>query len=186
MNSAFHIDGYAITSADGMIAGPDGIMPKSLQFEADRQFFIEALNKVDLVVHGRHSHEGQPNSPMRRRFWMTRSVARLELRPGETRQWSWNPEGMPLEDACRAIGMTGGDIGVLGGPSAYTQFLPVYRAFYLCNAERVRIPGGTPVFAEIRDGHSAEQILRDNGLVPEPTLALDAALGVTLTRWVRA
>jgi hypothetical protein len=186
MSSAFQIDGFAITSADGMIAGPDGVMPKSLQFEADRQFFIDALDKVDLVAHGRHSHEGQPKSATRRRFWMTRSVATLEPRPGEARQWNWNPEGMPLEDACRVIGLMSGEIAILGGPSAYSQFLPHYRAFYLCRAEHVRIPDGTPVFAGLREGYTPEQFLRDNGLTPEPTTTLDAAHGVTLTRWVRA
>ena len=186
MSSAFPIDGYAIASADGMIAGPDGVMPKSLQYEADHRFVEAALEKVDLVAHGRNSYEGHTNSPARRRFWMTRSVAALELRPGETRQWNWNPEGLPLEDACRAVGLISGQIAILGGTSAYDLFLPVYRAFNLCRAERVKIPGGTPVFSAIRAGQSPEQVLRHNGLFAESTRTLDAALGVTLTRWVRS
>jgi hypothetical protein len=185
MSSPFEIEGYAIASADGMIAGPDGVMPKNLQYEADRIFFEGALENVDLVAHGRHSHEGHPNSPARRRFWMTRSVAALELLPGESRQWNWNPEGMPLEDACRATGLTSGRIGIIGGTSAYDLFLPVYHAFYLCRAEHVRIPGGTPVFSAIRQGQSAEQVLQNNFMSPEPKRTLDAAEGVTLTRWVR-
>lgn len=186
MNSPFQIDGYAIASADGCIAGPDGVMPPSLSFEADHRFFVAALEKVDLVAHGRNSHEGQPNSHLRRRLWMTRSVAALEPRPGEARQWDWNPEGLPLDDACRAIGLPRGVVAILGGPSAYGLFLPVYRAFYLCRAERVRIPGGTPVFSTMRDGATVEEVLRQNGLSPEPPVALDAAQDVTLTRWARA
>jgi hypothetical protein len=52
-----HIEGYAIVSQDGMLANEAGIMPDSLTFEADRQFFERAPNGIDVVVHGRHSHE---------------------------------------------------------------------------------------------------------------------------------
>ena len=185
MNSPFQIDGYAIVSADGMIAGPDGMMPEGLKNQADHQFFVEALDKVDLVAHGRHSHEGQPNSDQRRRIWITRSVETLRPRPGVERQWDWNPEGIPFENACRAAGLESGVVAILGGPSAYSLFLPVYRAFYLSRAERARVPGGTPVFTAIRDGLTAEQVLGNNGLEPEPPIDLDAANGVTLTRWAR-
>jgi hypothetical protein len=54
------IDGYAIVSEDGMLANEAGIMPDSLKFEADRQFFERELDGVEVVVHGRHSHEQQP------------------------------------------------------------------------------------------------------------------------------
>jgi len=185
MNSPFHICGYAIVSADGMIADADGNMPDSLKNQADHQFFSEALDDVDLVAHGRHSHEGQPKSDLRRRFWITRSVATLKPRAGVERQWDWNPRGLALADACRAIGLTRGTIAILGGPSAYSQFLPDYQAFYLSRATRARIPGGTPVFTAISDGLTVEQVLRRNGLEPEPTSELDGANGVTLTRWAR-
>ena len=33
------IEGFAIVSEDGMLANAEGIMPDSLKFEADRQFF---------------------------------------------------------------------------------------------------------------------------------------------------
>jgi len=51
------IEGYAIVSEDGMLANDSGIMPDSLKFEADRLFFERALDGVDVVVHGSHSHE---------------------------------------------------------------------------------------------------------------------------------
>ena len=149
MNSLFKIDGYAIASADGMIAGPDGVMPESLKYEADHVFFMRSLETVDLVAHGRNSHEGHPNSHRVRRFWMTRSVSALEPRPGADREWNWNPEDIGIEDACRAVGLFDGTIAILGGASAYGPFLPVYRAFYLCRAERVEIPDGAPVFLAI-------------------------------------
>jgi hypothetical protein len=54
------IEGYAIVSEDGMLANAAGIMPDSLKFAADRRFFESGLDGVDVVVHGRHSHERQP------------------------------------------------------------------------------------------------------------------------------
>jgi hypothetical protein len=160
-------------------------MPQSLKWEADHRFFTAALQKVDLVAHGRNSNEGQPDSTGRRRLWMTRSVATLQPRPGVERQWDWNPEGLALEDACRAVGLERGIVAILGGTAAYDWFLPFYGAFNLSRAERALIPGGAPVFSAIRDGLTVEEIFRRNGLEAEPKLQLDEANGVTLTRWVR-
>jgi hypothetical protein len=68
------IEGYAIVSEDGMLANAAGIMPDSLKFEADQHFFERGLDRVDVVVHGRHSHERQPRSYLRRRLILTRQV----------------------------------------------------------------------------------------------------------------
>ena len=54
------IEGYAIASVDGMIADATGFMPNSLKFEADQRFFLESLDRVQVVCHGRLSHEGDP------------------------------------------------------------------------------------------------------------------------------
>lgn len=56
------IEGYVIVSADGMLANADGVMPDALKFEGDKRFFSAALYRVELIVHGRNSHEHQPNS----------------------------------------------------------------------------------------------------------------------------
>ena len=71
------IEGYVIVSADGMLANADRVMPDQLKFEGDKKFFAAALDRADLIVHGRHSHEGQPNSPRRTRIILTRSVGLL-------------------------------------------------------------------------------------------------------------
>jgi hypothetical protein len=65
------IEGYAIVSEDGMLANAAGVIPDSLKFEADRHFFERGLDGVDVVVHGRHSHERQPRSYLRRRLILT-------------------------------------------------------------------------------------------------------------------
>ena len=62
------IEGYAIVSEDGMLANASGIMPDQLKFEADQNFFERGLDGVDVVVHGRHSHERQRRSDLRRRL----------------------------------------------------------------------------------------------------------------------
>jgi hypothetical protein len=61
------IEGYVIVSADGMLADATGVMPDALKFEGDKRFFTAALDRVDLIVHGRDSFEDQPNSPGRER-----------------------------------------------------------------------------------------------------------------------
>ena len=56
-----------------MLANAAGVMPDSLKFEADQAFFERGLDSVDVVVHGRHSHENQRHSDLRRRLILTRS-----------------------------------------------------------------------------------------------------------------
>lgn len=68
------IEGYAIVSEDGMLANAAGIMPDQLKLDADQLFFERGLDTVDVVVHGRHSHERQRHSDIRRRLILTRQV----------------------------------------------------------------------------------------------------------------
>src|SRR6202790_5902153 len=75
------IEGYAIVSEDGMLANAPGIMPDSLKFEAYQHFFERGLDGVDVVVHGRHSHERQPCSYLRRRLILTRQVPAIAADP---------------------------------------------------------------------------------------------------------
>ena len=53
--------GYAIVSADGFIADDDGHMPDSLKFEADWAYFQAALDRADITLIGRLTHEAAPN-----------------------------------------------------------------------------------------------------------------------------
>src|ERR1051326_7715880 len=93
------IEGYAIVSEDGMLADDAGVMPDSLKFEADRKFFERGLDWVDVVVHGRHSHEQQPRSNLRRRLVVTRQVPAIAADPSYERALLWNPEGASFEAA---------------------------------------------------------------------------------------
>ena len=64
-----------------MLANAAGIMPDSLKFDADLDFFERGLDGVDVVVHGHHSHEQQPHSHLRRRLILTRQVPAIAADP---------------------------------------------------------------------------------------------------------
>ena len=186
MSSAYRIVGYAIASADGMIADADGVMPDSLKNEADHQFLDRELDHVEALVHGRRSHEGQANSHQRRRLVLTRAIPGIVDHPELAKSMLWNPAGASLDDACKALGADGGVIAILGGTDVYDMFLEIgYDGFYLSRAGNARIPGGTPVFSAVRDGGTPEEILAAAGLEPGPTRVLDASQAVTVASWVR-
>ena len=61
------IEGYAIISADGMIADAAGKMPDTIRNKADQNFLQAELDRAVALVHGRHSHEGGPRAAARKR-----------------------------------------------------------------------------------------------------------------------
>jgi hypothetical protein len=185
MSGPFRIEGYAIASSDGMIADEKCLMPDSLKFEADQQFFDSALDRVDVVAHGRKSHEGQPNSHARRRLLMTRCVASLEREPNFRNVWLWNPAGASLEDVCGSLGLSRGTVAIIGGTAAYDLFLDRYAEFHLCCAAKVKLPGGIPVFSKVRQGHSPEDVLRCHGLEPHAERMLDHHHDLSHVCWKR-
>ncbi len=185
MPRPYRIEGYAIVSAEGMIADADGVMPDSLKNDADQAMFTAGLDAADVVVHGRHSHEGQPNSPRRRRLVATRSVATLAPDPTNPKALLWNPAGASLEAACRALGIDDGVVAAIGGTEIFALFLDLgYDVFYLSRATRAHIPGGRPVFPEV-PARAPEEVLTSRGLIAGAERVLDAVAGVTLTVWTR-
>jgi dihydrofolate reductase len=128
------IEGYAIVSEDGMLANAAGIMPDQLKFEADRQFFERGLDGVVVVVHGRHSHEQQPHSHLRRRLILTRQVPAIAADPSNEKALFWNPGGASFEQALIALGVPDGSVGVIGGTDVFGMFLDRYDVFYLSRA----------------------------------------------------
>ena len=179
------IEGYAIVSADGMLANAAGIMPAELKFEADQRFFEHGLDGVDAVVHGRHSHEQQPHSHLRRRLIVTRQVPALAADPSNEKALLWNPGGASFEEAWAALGSPDGSLAVIGGTDVFGMFLPRYDVFHLTRAPGVRLPDGRPVFPQVPQ-QSPEQVLADHGLAPRPPQMLDAASGVSVVSWQRS
>jgi dihydrofolate reductase len=184
MSLPHRIEGYAIVSEDGMIAAADGLMPDSLRIEADQRFFEHGLDGVDAVAHGRHSHEQQPRSHLRRRLIVTRTVAGLAPDPSNPQGLFWNPQGASFEDAWAALGLPDGTLAVIGGPEVFGMFLPRYDVFYLSRVAHLRLPGGRPVFPAV-PACTPEDALCKHGLEPSRPRTLDAGKGVTVVTWSR-
>jgi dihydrofolate reductase len=184
MTSPRRIEGYAIVSADGMIANAAGIMPDELKFDADQRFFAHGLDGVEAVVHGRHSHEQQPHSHLRRRLIVTRRIPALAADPSNEKALFWNPAGASFEEAWAALQVPDGSLAVIGGTDVFGMFLPRYDIFHLTQAPNVRLPGGRPVFPQV-PGRSPDQVLASAGLAAGPPRMLDAASGLTVVDWHR-
>jgi dihydrofolate reductase len=178
------VEGYVIVSADGMLANAARLMPDELHFEGDKRFFTAALDRADLVVHGRNSHENQPNSPQRMRLIVTRRTGALAPDPSNPKALFWNPAGASFEAACEAAGVRSGTIAIIGGPDVFAMFMDRYDTFWLSQAPRVRLPGGEPCFPGV-PGRSPQEILAAHGLKAGAAEMLDRAEDVSVTPWRR-
>jgi hypothetical protein len=181
---AFRIEGYVIVSADGMLANASHVMPDELKIEGDKDFFTAALDRADLVVHGRHSGEEQSNSPKRTRIIVTRKVASLAPDPANPKATLWNPAGSTFEQAAEANGVRTGLVAIIGGPDVFGMFMDRYDTFWLSHAPKVKIPGGEGCFPGV-PARTPQQILRSHGLKAGAPQLLDAAENVSVTPWRR-
>ena len=179
------IEGYVIVSADGMLADARNVMPGELKFEGDKAFFTAALDRADLVVHGRNSYEDQPNSPRRRRVILTQKVAAIAPDPSNPKATLWNPAGATFEAACAQAGVRSGTVAVIGGPGVFGMFMDRYDVFWLSVAPRVRLPGGEPCFPGV-PARTPQEILAAHGMHAGEAQTLDAAHDVTVTPWRRS
>lgn len=181
---ALRFEGYVIVSSDGMLANAQNAMPDELKFEGDKRFFTAALDRSALIVHGRHSHEQQPNSPRRKRVIVTRKVADIAPDPSQPNALLWNPVGAAFEAACERADVSSGTVAIIGGPAVFDMFMDRYDTFWLSLAPRVRLPGGEPCFPGVGP-RTPEQVLAAHGLKPGTAELLDPADGVTVTPWRR-
>jgi dihydrofolate reductase len=179
-------EGYAIVSADGMIADRTGHMPDGLKCEADARFFTNGLDSAALIVHGRHSHEQQGAvSDRRRRIIVSDRRAGFFAHPEIPNAWVWNPVSMAFAEACAKVDVRGGKIAVTGGGGVFGLFLKIgFDAFHLSRAGKLVLPGGRAVFPEV-PAKTPEQLLSAHGLNPGPMQVLDAKADVTLVSWRR-
>ncbi|WP_245474899.1 dihydrofolate reductase [Bradyrhizobium sp. Leo121] len=181
---ALRFEGYVIVSADGRLANANNVMPNELKFEGDKKFFSAALDRADLIVHGRNSYEDQPNSPQRKRIIVTRKVPAIAADPANPKATLWNPAGASFETASAQAGVTSGTVAIIGGPSVFDMFMDRYDTFWLSQAPRVNLPDGEPCFPGV-PARSPQQILASHGLKPGEPQILDANQGVTVTPWRR-
>lgn len=179
------VEGYAIVSEDGMLANAAGIMPEELKFDADQRFFEQGLDAVDVVVHGRHSHEQQPRSHLRRRLILTRRVTAIAPDPSNPKALFWNPAGVSFEQALAAFAAPIASAGIIGGTDVFGMFLDRYDIFHLTRAPGVRLPGGRPVFPDV-PARTPEEVMASHGLARGERQILDAAKDLAVVSWVRA
>jgi dihydrofolate reductase len=180
-----HIEGYVIVSADGMLADARNVMPDELKFEGDKAFFTAALDRADLIVHGRNSYEDQPNSPHRRRVILTQKIEAIAPDPSNPKATLWNPAGATFEAASAQAGVHDGKVAIIGGPGVFGMFMDRYDVFWLSVAPRVRLPDGEPCFPGV-PAHTPQEILATHGMHAGNAQTLDAAHGVTVTPWRRS
>jgi dihydrofolate reductase len=183
MIGSHRIEGYAIVSADGMIADGNGVIPATIRNDADQRFFQSEMDRAAVLVHGRHSHEGGPRADKRKRIIVTRQVSSATPDRSLPNALLWNPLGATLEQAIAALGVGDGPIAVLGGTEVFGLFLPLYDAFHLTRAAKASIPG-RPLFPQVGP-QTPEDVLAGFGLRPGAPRAIDAAAGITLTTWER-
>jgi len=181
---ALRFIGYAIVSADGMLADAGGVIPPPLIVPADQAFFMRGLDTAAALVHGRNSAE-QPTSPARRRLIATHKVTATATDPAQPRALFWNPQGATVEAALAALGVRDGDIAVIGGTEVFGLFLPRYAIFHLTHTPDVTLPGGRPVFPGV-PARAPEALLAEAGLQAGVPEILDTARGISVVAWTRA
>jgi dihydrofolate reductase len=167
-----------------MLANAAHVMPDELRIEGDKNFFTAALDRADLVVHGRNSEEDQSNSPKRTRIIVTRKVVALAPDPANSKATLWNPAGASFEQAAEAAGVASGTVGIIGGPDVFALFMNRFDTFWLSEAPKVRIPGGEGCFPRVPE-FTPQQILSSHGLKAGAPQLLDTAENVTVTPWRR-
>jgi dihydrofolate reductase len=186
MARPFLIEGYAIVSADGMIADRFGVMPDALKIDADQRFFHGSLDRAGFLAHGRHSQEWDRRAAERYRIVLTRRVPAIEPHPVSPRAVFWNPAGASLEAAWKLLGAPARALAVIGGTDVFGLFLAIgYDVFYLSRASIVLLPRGGRVFPRV-ETRSPEGMLASAGLEPGPVRLLDAAPGAMVCPWRRA
>src|SRR5689334_288914 len=168
-----------------MLANAAHVMPDELKIEGDKNFFTAALDRADLIVHGRHSGEDQPNSPKRTRIILTRRVAALASDPANPKATLWNPAGASFEQAADAAGVRSGTVAIIGGPDVFEMFMDRYDTFWLSLAPKVKIPGGEGCFPGVPE-RTPQQILSSHGLKAGEPQMLDKAGNVSVTPWRHA
>jgi dihydrofolate reductase len=185
MIGSFRIAGYAIVSADGMIADGNGAIPDTLRNDADQRFLQTELDRAAAIVHGRHSHEGGPRAGRRKRLVMTHQIAAIAPDPSRPNSLLWNPAGATLQDGLARLGVDDGTVAIIGGTEVFGVFLPYYDVFHLTRAALAKIPGGRPLFPPVGPHRTPEDALAGHGLRPGPPREIDAADHITLTTWTR-
>lgn len=179
-------EGYAVASADGLIADADGQMPESLKFDADWDYFQAALDRADITLIGRHTHEAAPNTKKRRRLVFS-SRARGLIKADETAFWI-DPAKTDPHAAIAEISGAASKVAVVGGRGVFDWVLSNsgFSAFHLSVARQVRLGHGQWIFEDTPDLESAVALLEAEGLGLSQAIWLDRDAGLELLVYRRS
>jgi len=173
-------EGYAVISADGLIADADGRMPDCLKFDADWDYFQAALDHADITLLGRLTHEAAPNIKKRRRLVFSSRVDGL-VKTDETTYWI-DPAQTDLHAAITEISGPSSKVAVVGGRGVFDWVLskPGFSAFHLSIARKVQLGRGLQMFKAAPDLEAALALLETNGLRVSHRVWLDQDAGLEL------
>jgi len=178
------IEGYAVISAEGMIATADGKFPEEIKVPADHKFYQDSVAAASAVANGRHSAEGGIGEKHRKRIILTRRVDVLTPDPDNPKAILWNPATAPFEEAWARLGIDGGSLAVVGGTEAFGLFLTIgYDVFHLTRTD-ASVAKGRPVFPGVGTTSTAEEVMTKHGLVLKGTRMLDASVNCRVEEWV--
>lgn len=177
--------GYAIVSADGLIADDKGCMPEALCFEADWAHFRSELDQADIMLLGRHTHELSPNVTGRRRLVVSRGV-RAVIQENEATWWV-NPKEVTPAAAVAVVMGTEAKVAVAGGTGVYGWILEEssYDVFQLSVAHNSRLGSGRPLFDNIENLDGIFAIFETKGLHAVERFWLDEAAALELLTFRR-
>ena len=174
------IEAYAVICENDCIADANGAMPPDLKNEAEWAFFQAGLDKADIIVLGRKSHEITPNPMNRRRLVLSAQVARAEW--ADERTVIWNPEGLSLQAVLEMFEGDVSTVAVTGGKRVFDYFLEHfsgYDRFHLSRMKGVYLKGGVKLFSALdAGGATPESLLTANGYVAGAYRALDEQASV--------
>ena len=177
------IEGFAIISLEGMIAGSDSSFPEALKIPADQAFYQASLDRASAVANGRHSAEGGPKEKARRRIVLTRRVQRVVPDPDNPMAILWNPSTAPFDEAWQRLGVEDGMLAVVGGTDVFGLFLNIgYDAFFLTRAE-ASVPRGRPVFPGVGNRMTPKDVFTKHGMVLRDSRILDPATNTVVEEW---
>jgi len=114
---------------------------------------------------------------------VTRRVAALDGAPAN-RSDAVDPAARRLRTPAAAPRVASGVAAIIGGPEVFGLFMDAYDTFWLSQAHRVTLRGGTGAFPGVPP-LSPEGVLARHGLEAGETRVLDAAQAVDVTAWRR-
>ena len=139
MIGSHRVEGYAIVSADGMIADRDGKMPETFRTTPINDFckgrWTGRRDRARASLPRRRSRAGT-----RKRIIVTRQIAAVAPDRTYPNAVLWNPAGAALEQAMAALDVGDGIIALIGGTEIFGCFLPLYDAFHLTRGANAHMP----------------------------------------------